>query len=166
MGNQEKLSTASIVVLVDTSGSMNEGGKIHRVRDASANLKKEVPGARVFAFACDVREVESLDDLPHPAGSTDMTSALKQAANLMAGQTFVVSDGLPDDPESALAAAREIPGVINILYCGDDSDKGAIVFMQRLARENGGSCVVRNLRQHQLMPAMRELLGLPAPIAL
>jgi UDP-N-acetylmuramyl tripeptide synthase len=78
----------------------------------------------------------------------------------------VISDGLPDSQESALASAERITGIIDVIYCGPDSDAGAIAFMQRLARTGGGRVVVNDIRRNDrasLAIAVRKTLALPAP---
>lgn len=158
---------ASIVILADVSGSMDEraahGRKIDRLREALGNIWAETPGAALIAFNNDVVPVEGPDDLPPPCGGTALHLALRSARVLHPASVIVISDGRPSDREAALEAARDIPGTIDAIYIGPDSDTEAIRFMRELCRIGAGAAVVTDLsRVRSLVPSLRGMLGLPA----
>jgi Mg-chelatase subunit ChlD len=159
--------TAAEVILCDTSSSM-AGKRVERLRAETAKLSVEYPAARWFAFSSGVTPIEGPANLPSPGGGTAMHKALRIAADLRAGHVIVVSDGYPDDDDAALAEAENIPGMIEVLFVGDDNDRPGIDFMHRLARIGGGRVVVHDLLKNRalLAPVLREMLALPAPIAL
>lgn len=160
-----------IVILADVSGSMDEpaGGrrKIDVLRAALVGVWPELPGASLLAFSDRVTRLSSPAELPAPSGATALHLALDAAAQARPAKTLVISDGQPDAAAAALASADRLPGRIDVIYCGPDSDKEAIAFMYRLARVGGGSVVVRDVAREsrpQLGGAIRAALGLPAPI--
>lgn len=161
---------ASTVILADVSGSMKErameGTKIARLKDALKAIWAETPGAVLIAFSFDARRVETPKDLPEPSGGTDLHLALMEASRLAAAQVIVISDGRPSDPERCLEIAAEIPGTIDALYIGPETDVEAIQFMHRLGRAGAGDVVVADLTKvKSIVAPLRGMLGLPAPIA-
>jgi Mg-chelatase subunit ChlD len=159
----------AVIILCDVSSSMSEPAganrKIDILREALENIWPDLPGASLIAFASTAGPVASPAALPSPNGGTALHLGLDAAAALCPSKMVVISDGRPDSENSALAAAARLGGVIDVIYCGPDSDTQAIAFMQRLARAGGGRVYVRDIaRNHaQLMPAIRTTLGLPAP---
>jgi hypothetical protein len=161
---------SSVAILADVSSSMDERAGSRRKADvlgeALVTLWPELPAARLIAFGSTAREVDSPADLPAPSGGTALHLALDAAAAHRPGRTVVISDGRPDSEDAAIAAADGVPGVIDVIYCGPDSDAQAIAFMHRLARKGGGRVVVRDIAREarpRLAPALRGLLGLPGP---
>jgi hypothetical protein len=160
---------AGVVILADVSSSMNEAcgqlRKIDVLRNALAGLWPELSVAQLVAFSSTSSPIDSPDDLPRPNGGTALHLGLDAAAQYHPAKTVVVSDGRPDSEAEALAAADRLRGIIDVIYCGPDSDVQAIEFMYRLARTGGGRVVVRDIsRNHSLLaPAIRVTLGLPAP---
>jgi hypothetical protein len=163
---QKRIDAAGdqVFILCDVSGSMDEAAtssrrKIEVLQDALNEVRPQFPDARVIAFNSNVRE--SFDVLPEPEGGTALHYALEYAQPLKPRQTIVVSDGQPDDETLALSAASKLTGTIDVIYCGPDSDKAAIRFMERLARANGGRVVRTNWTRSSglaLAPTMRRLL--------
>jgi hypothetical protein len=161
---------SGVVILADVSSSMAEaaGGrrKIDLLRDAIASAWPDLPGTTVIAFGSTAEAVPGPADLPPPSGGTALHLALDVAAKARPVRTLVVSDGRPDSESAAMAAADRLPGVIDVIYCGPDSDADAIAFMYRLARIGGGRVVVRDVAREarpRLDGAVRAALGLPAP---
>lgn len=161
---------AGVVILADVSSSMDERAglrrKIEVLAEALNGLWPELRGARLIAFGSTAREVGSPSDLPAPSGGTALHLALEEAAAGRPGKTVVISDGRPDSESAALAAADRLPGVIDVIYCGPDSDQQAIDFMYRLARAGGGRIFIRDIARDpglRLGSAIRALVGLPAP---
>lgn len=161
---------AGVVILADVSSSMDERAgrrrKCEILAEALDQLWPELAGARLIAFGATAAEVLSPDDLPAPSGGTALHLALDAAARPAPAKTVVISDGRPDSEEAALAAAGRLPGLIDVIYCGPDSDAQAIAFMGRLARLGAGRVWVRDVVRDstlQLGPVIRATLGLPAP---
>jgi Mg-chelatase subunit ChlD len=158
---------ASTVLLCDVSASMDETAgrrrKIDILRDALADLA--VLKAQLVAFSTHAMPVARPQDLPEPDGGTALHHGLDAAARYRPSRTVVISDGRPNSQRAALAAAERVPGRIDVVYCGPDSDIVAIDFMRRLARVGGGQVVIRDLaRGHALLAGdVRAMLGLPAP---
>lgn len=116
----------------------------------------------VLAFASDVQR--SSGTLPEPSGSTRLDLALRAAAELNPAATLVISDGQPDDEEAALLAAAALPGIIDVLYVGPDSDRAAMDFMRKLAKAGCGRFEARDMRRispEQLTETARLMLPNP-----
>lgn len=153
------------VILADVSSSMAESAgartKFELLRAALAAAYR--PGIRLVAFSSTPTPCDSPAALPDPAGSTALHLALSAAATLRPRRTLVISDGQPDNRAAALEAARELPGLIDVLFVGPDSDKDAIAFMRQLASIGGGRVVVRDIkRTPDALPGVIRTL-LPAP---
>jgi len=159
---------AATVILADVSGSMRDAGKIGMLRQALATIWPEARKARLFAFADSVTACSEPSELPDPYGGTEMDLALDRAAALMPAKVIVISDGLPSSEERTLDAASRVPGVIDVVYCGPESDRRAVAFMRRLGSIGGGQTVIRDIAKTRalLAPVLREMLALPNPIAL
>ncbi len=149
------------VVVLDVSSSMAEMAgaqtKIELLRDALAGA----PPARLIAFGSTAAEIASAVDLPAPSGGTAMHLALDLAATMHPWRTLVISDGQPDSEDSAIAAAARLPGTIDVIFCGPDSDTAARAFLMRLARAGCGRYVGHDLRvgPRTLAPAVHLMLG-------
>lgn len=158
------------VLLCDVSGSMDESAsgrkKIEHLREAVGSVLPNCPGARIITFASAALDIPTPGQIPEPSGGTAMHLGLDAAALSFPRRTVVISDGLPDNQESALAAAERLTGTIDVIYCGPDSDADAIAFMRRLARVGGGRVVVHDVRRPDAQPlaqVARQVLALPSP---
>jgi len=167
---QRRLDTGSgTTVLADVSSSMEErawGGmtKHALLRDAIAGVMR--PGVTILAFSAGAYPVSRIEDLPEPHGNTALHRAIEQAASQHPARMLIVSDGHPDDEEKARSAAQAFPGVIDVLYIGPDSDKGAIAFLSALAKGHGGryrACDVRSAVARPLLLEVTTMLQLEAP---
>ena len=157
---------ASLVVLADVSGSM-KGDKIQRLQRELRSIWPERPGARLLSFASSLSWCDSPSDLPGAAGSTNLTGALDVAADVWPGEVLVISDGMPDNPASALEAAKKIPGTISVLFVGSDDDREGAEFLRKLALMGGGESCHKDLAKHSsLASELRSMLALPPPISL
>lgn len=155
------------VWLIDVSGSM-EGKRFELLRAAVGAYQKSSPHVRLVAFATEVREVKSLEEIERCHGGTNLHLALDRAAELMCGKAVVFSDGEPSNEDACFASATKIPGIVDTIFCGDAEDKEAQRFLDKLARNNGGRFVWKDILKGEslLCGEVRELLGLPAPVAL
>lgn len=158
---------AATVILADVSGSMR-GEKIRLLTEALTRLWPGLPKAALISFSAFPTRIHGPEALPVPHGSTNLAGALELATTLHPAKVIVISDGRPDDEEGALAAADQIPGMIDVLYVGDDDNTEAIAFMKSLAMAGGGECVCNDIAKTRLALAapISALLGLPAPMAL
>jgi Mg-chelatase subunit ChlD len=157
---------ASLVILADTSGSM-EGEKIERLKRSLNDIWKERPGARLMAFSSTLAWCDGPYDLPPAYGGTDMDRALEAAALVWPGEVLVISDGLPGNQARTLEAARQIPGTISTLFVGDDEDQEGAEFLRKLAALGGGEYCHKDLSKHpSIVSELRSLLALPAPITM
>jgi Mg-chelatase subunit ChlD len=134
------------VILVDVSGSMHSqdapGG---RTRYAAAlaelrALQEHLPGKlAVIAFSTAPQFTPS--GVPAMlGGNTDLARALKFARVADTGDIrfVVISDGEPDQPERALAEARQYHGRIDTVYVGPEERPLGRDFLAQLAQAHGG----------------------------
>ena len=75
----------------------------------------------------------------HPNGSTDVAGALSYIwkADGLGLKFVLISDGEPDDDESAIAIARQFKSRIDCLFIGPEGSSGQD-FLRRLAAVTGG----------------------------
>jgi Mg-chelatase subunit ChlD len=133
--------------------------KITVLQEALDQIRPQFPAARIIAFNSTAQEM--FESLPEPDGSTALHYALEYGRQYRPRHTIVISDGQPDDEAAALEAAEKLTGIIDVVYCGPDSDKEAIAFMHRLARSAGGRVVRTDWGRtngHALAPTVRQLL--------
>lgn len=133
------------VILVDTSGSMEAkdaiGGKSRFDQACSelAKLQQALPGKiAVLSFGSTVSF--SPTGVPNFTGtSTDLTGALEYAkiADVGGMQFIVISDGEPNNPVTALAAAKKYTGKIDTVFVGSEGGAGR-EFLMQLAQASGG----------------------------
>jgi hypothetical protein len=148
MSNGADATTGDSVVLLDRSGSMAGASGSQRSIDLAAEMLSrlliECPTVRVVAFGSTVTELTGLEPgpslrLPEPGGGTRLDLAFDHIAGGKRPRRIVVlTDGMPDDAEGALAAARRCAPVrIDALYTGRDGDWRALGFMRQLAMAGG-----------------------------
>ena len=158
----------AVVILCDISGSMR-GQPMTRLREHLSQMWSEVSDfTKLFAFADSIREVTSPEKLPEAGGGTFLKEAFEHVVSFWPPRTILISDGLPQDMEGSLEAAQKLPGTIDAIFVGPETDRRGIEFMRRLTTANGGQTIVRDLHTTKALlgPALRELLALPAPISL
>lgn len=154
------------VALVDVSSSMSsligssDIPKIEHCRIALTDLMTSHPDLIIIAFGSMVRRLKNLKELPdanHLWGGTDLTCAIEEAQQLKPARTIIISDGCPDNEQTASDAAENLTGRIDCVYCGPDGHP-AVAYLQSLARKGGGrqmtfdGCL-------ELSPMIRGLLG-------
>lgn len=158
-------STSARVLIADVSGSM-QGRKYDRLKESLRRTAAET-GASIIAFSDTAVWCRSVDHLPEPEGSTNLSDALRLASERFPAEVVVISDGHPNDPDDAIRAAAFIPGIISCVFIGDDGDGRGMEFMRRLARVGGGEAVHRDLsRVASIEDDVRGMLALDKPIAL
>ena len=140
----------SLVMLIDTSGSMDEicqgTGRKRRI-----DVLKEAISCigwqdyQLVCFNFKVVPIQAVRDICEPCGGTALHRAIDYAVSLYPSQTLVISDGEPDDEYEAIRSAKKLSGTISTLYVGDDSNKEAIAFMSKLANLGCGKTYVQSL---------------------
>lgn len=166
-------STKGVRVLVcDYSGSMNDlvvgSRKFDHLLMAVRDCGKTYPGVKLVAFSSTAALVDSAADIPDPShrgGSTDLAAGLRTAAELHPERTVVITDGYPNSRPDALQVAEKMSGVIDVVYCGHDTDRDAITFMQELAACGCGRQVSWDAGRLELSEAVGMLmLGAPGGV--
>lgn len=156
-------ATGTIVVLADTSGSMDDliGShnltKHQQLKIALKDVLAFYPHIRLLSFGMSVKELKTVDDLPEPCGGTPLHSALHKAAKWKPRKTIIITDGMPDNEALAEDAVEALTGVIDTIYCGPDAHPAA-AWLSKLAREVGGVSVVFNGYRGELTGVVRGLL--------
>ncbi|MEW5425090.1 hypothetical protein [Amorphus sp. 3PC139-8] len=151
-------ATGPALICADVSGSMQApawGGraKIEILREAIAAIMGE-GGRRLITFSS--RPTVDAPGIGPAGGGTDLAAALAACRELGPSHTLVVSDGQPDSSTAALAEAERLPGIIDVLYIGPDSDRAAMDFMRQLARTGMGACRSADIARTQVALA-REI---------
>lgn len=146
---QAKLGTlaqlaSSPVLILDRSGSMadrlrdSDMRKIDRLREVVAGLNQQGVAFRQVVFDHEILETTVIGE---PRGGTNLTGALMYALETAhATKIAVVSDGIPDNKETAMEAAqraKELGVKIDTFYCGNPGTEGE-AFLHELARMTGG----------------------------
>lgn len=126
------------VVLCDTSSSMalSTGFKtrIAVLRDVLAECTPAEFTGQVWQFDSFARRVPGPPYVPdEPSGGTDLTHALECVLGLRPRPLIVISDGAPNDCDSALEMAKRFSTHIIARFVGEDDNFAAIAFMRALA---------------------------------
>lgn len=142
----ETFIMADAVVIVDTSGSMGNPDSrdgqtryavaVHELEDLQATLSGKI-AVLSFASSCHFCP----NGIPHrPTGSTNLTGALGMAKIADIGQMrfILISDGMPDQPESALKIAGTFTNQIDTIYVGPEDRQRPQDYLARLAEASGG----------------------------
>lgn len=144
----ESFLNADAIVLVDVSGSMftaDAPGGRRRYDFACSELARvqhDLPGrVAVVAFSSDAEFIPG-GVPPFDGGSTNLTAALRFVRPADGTVKFIViSDGFPDNPDSALNVASMFTSQIDTVYCGPESDRRGRDFLAQLARQAKGHYV-------------------------
>ena len=144
-------SKGTVYILLDCSSSMAEGRKLQQAKDGSVDFAKEAieKGYLVGLIKFDTYAVHVCDpqkdvsafrthfDGIRTTGNTNMTKAIEMATRKLIRTSglrvmLIATDGMPNNPDSALAAASGTKGIgIEILTIG--TDNANISFLQKLA---------------------------------
>lgn len=171
-------SEDTAMILVDVSGSMAWGGKLQQAKDGTMEFAKSVINKNyavgVISFESSIRiltpkpvkEVsdkfaDTVKNMRH-GGSTNLTDALKAAQSRFLNRQvkrviMIVTDGMPDNKESALSVANECKRQgIEIMAIGtDDADQK---FLDQLTSKAGYGLLVSNERLALTMGEMAAKL--------
>jgi hypothetical protein len=161
----ETFVNADCIVIVDTSGSMDEhdsraGNTRYEVAcEELANLQNSLSGKiAVLAFSNDT--IFCPNGVPQfLGGSTNLAGALKFAkmADVPGIRFIVISDGQPDSEEQALAAAKTYKNRIDVIYVGPENYPAGRDFLQKLAQASGGIAITAD-RAKELAEVTQRLL--------
>ena len=159
----------SDLVLADISSSMgtilDSSTTCYSCLIDALNTQKAIS---IDGFATKIFPVKSANDLPMPHGSTNLTDALLYAIECHPMGVLVVSDGAPDNRETALEAATQLSNecIVNVLYIGPDVPMNKI-FMRELAEAGRGRYseydIVAERSAKLLGSSIASLLMLPPP---
>lgn len=150
-------SSDRTVILIDCSRSMGEvccgSRKIDTLKEALVGQKQD---AILIAFSTGAKEIPNAGSVPAPGGSTELHFGLRLAGYYNPRHTLVISDGEPDDAQTALLEVDQVTGTISTLFIGDDNNKEAIAFMRELARRGCGVASVCDLHRTGNQPLLRS----------
>jgi hypothetical protein len=162
----ESFISADIIVIVDTSGSMNardsrgDKSRYDVACEELAGLQNSLPGKiAVISFSDDA--VFCPSGVPLMLGAmTDLVKALQFAkvADIPDMRFILISDGEPNDPNAALAVAKTYKNKIDVIYVGPESYPIGREFLQKLAAATGGLSVTAD-RAAELQAGVMQLLG-------
>lgn len=156
---------AECVVIVDTSGSMatqdSRGGKSRYTIacEELAALQGAKPG-RIAVLSFSNQTMFCPDGKPfNQDGGTNLTGALEFAkvADVPGIQFIVISDGEPDNKQTALKVAKEYKNKIDVIFVGPEHSPAGRIFLQELAAASGGSLVTADRAKALAESAMRLL---------
>lgn len=146
----ESMLTVEAIIVIDTSSSMEDRGheddaltRYDRALEQLAQLQYKMPGKILVAgFSDTVRYY--LNGVPEfIANGTNLTQALEFVHDMDGlARIIVISDGYPDNSESALDVARRFKSKIDTIYVGPEDEKSGREFLQKLAQATGGISVL------------------------
>jgi len=133
------------MILVDVSWSMvgkdnTELSRLDRARKELIRLQGEMSGKLAIVSFSESVEFHANGILPDEQSTTNLTGALKYAlrSDAIPGFRFVIiSDGEPDNSESALKVAKSFKNKIDTVFIGGDFDGGR-KFLEKLSGVSGG----------------------------
>ena len=175
---QERFVNAGqdVIALCDVSGSMDDfvGSTRKSKRDHLVAALKDVlqgfPKLVIVAFSSRARQARiqemEADLAGQPVfcmlgGGTDMGGAIEYVAqHWKPRKTLLITDGVADDEDYALAAVEMLTGAIDTIYCGPDNDP-SVSFLRKLSRAGVGLHVTWD-GASELAPTLRRL-ALPEP---
>lgn len=153
-----------VVVLCDMSQSMvvcdiDRIARYQRLGTEVDDLKKHHPECVVVGFNERMWIARSSAELSYPVGDTKLAQALAVIAGARPAQVVIISDGLPNDMEDAVRAARCVSGPVHVRFCGHPADAVADRFLQSLAKAGNGTYSVQTpTRNPTLAKFIRRLL--------
>ena len=162
----ETFLSCDLIVLIDTSGSMaapDAPGGLQRYDAACrelATLQKTNPGKIGVIGFSGYPEFFPGGKPDFQAGGTDLAAALDYT-HLIDGlcDLVVISDGEPNDAESAQASARRYKtSKISCVFVGPEGGMGQ-AFLARLASANRGQSVTAEKTKHLASQIERLLLA-------
>jgi Mg-chelatase subunit ChlD len=161
----ESFLSCEIVILVDTSGSMDSrDSRGNRSRyevacEELSQLQRAMPGAIGIVAFSDRVEFCPAGIPTYFGGGTDLAGGLRfiKIADLPGMRFVVISDGEPQDEAEALRVARTFKSRIDVIFCGPEDRPAGRDFLQRLAAASGGQSITAD-RAKELSAGIQYLL--------
>jgi hypothetical protein len=139
-------------VRITLKGKINaERMRIDILRRTVADLRRAKPNAQMMAFGPVffqhtgefgfTKLLAKDEEVPDATGGgTPLAEAIRDAAAAGAKRIVILSDGVPNDQDAALEAARAFGMRVDCIYIGGDgeADEGA-KFLAQLAEASGGN---------------------------
>lgn len=137
---------ADVVVICDTSGSMgmsdSRGGKRRYdvLLEELAHLQKAQAGRIIVCAFSDTVEWIPSGEPPFYGETTDLCNALKlcKIADTPGRTFFLVSDGEPSEPETAIGIASQYACKINTVFVGPEGNHSGRQYLDEIAQASGG----------------------------
>ena len=142
------------ILLLDISGSMGEEinreeTKIDALWSIVQRLRSQGLAFKTAVFS-GYPEWSDAIVKPIPSGGTALAEALEFVASVHPRQITIVTDGQPNDPQSALEEAAKLQCKINVLFIGSSNEHFAQEFCRQLAEANNGTYSATELATEQL----------------
>lgn len=162
----ETFMQADVIVIVDTSGSMNSfdsRGGLSRYEVACQELsmlQRSLPGKIAVIGFSDSTEFCPGGIPRMQGGGTDMAKALRfiKIADLPGIKFILISDGEPNEIEVTLQIAATFTNKIDVIYVGNESYPRGRDFLQKLAAATGGKSVTAD-RAAELAAGVMKLIS-------
>lgn len=161
-------AAVTTMLLIDCSYSMNDptgyyGGpsKMDALRRIVGELRRDGMTTQMVGFGISrgAESVGFIESVPDALGGTPLTEAILFAQHYGAGHLVVISDGQPNDPHTAMAAAQQFGGAIDVFFVGPKHDPGE-QFLTQLAQATSGKCQQVSLSQPKaLTEGLRLMLN-------
>ncbi|MBM4055473.1 MAG: VWA domain-containing protein [Planctomycetes bacterium] len=168
----------TVYLLMDCSGSMSEGSKLDQAKKGAAGFATEAQSKEyavgLIFFSINAEHIleprkepadviAAIENLS-PKGSTNMTAAIHMAQEKLSDTTgdkviCIVTDGMPDNKDTTLDAAKEakIHGIEIMAIGTDDADK---TFLEQIVtRKELSVKVLRDQLQTGIVSMAKMLPG-------
>lgn len=164
----ESFMDAAALIIVDVSGSMaakdSRGGQSRYdvALEELKSLQARLPGKCAIVAFSDTTLFVPGGVPPLLGAGTNLRGALQFArvADVPDMRFVVISDGMPDDQDGALAEAAKYRAHISTVYVGPETDhEGGRAFLAQLAAKSGGQSVTADRAQELAAKTATLLLG-------
>lgn len=161
----KKEQDATIWLALDVSGSMRECMRNGKMKiDGLREVVKDIETNGVvkkIAFGGIDGNAYVVHSIPNAAGGTPLHAAIDLAKQQGSQRLIVISDGIPDNQDAAMNAAKRFEGKIDVVYVGDPNDPwNGEDFLRKLAASTGGTEFTGDLSQpKELAGQIMGLLG-------
>ncbi|MCF6147580.1 MAG: VWA domain-containing protein [Candidatus Kuenenia sp.] len=171
-------SRKTVYLLIDCSGSMSEGNKLEQAKKGAigfaieAQSKEYSVGLINFSTYAELMldpqkvltQITAVVEDLSPKGSTNMTAAIQLAQGKLSDKTgdkiiCIITDGLPDNKEATLEAAKEarMHGIEIMAIGTDDADKSFLE--QIVTRKELSVMVLRDQLERGIVSMAKMLPG-------
>ena len=138
--NPLKKISGKTALLLDTSSSMTllTDGQMRRIDALVLALKPfENDNIRRFQFNNRFEEI-TIETKLSPIGGTDLAHALHEIKQFDFQNIILITDGEPDDKQTAMYEASQLNATINVVFVGNPHHLEAIQFCEDLAKKHNG----------------------------